>query len=116
MKRAAGMACEVAAAPEFAKWAAAGAAALLPPQWRARQRPPLSGPPMGLQRRRGDPSLGHTLGTTAMLGHISFGVTDLARAMAFYDAVLAPLGLVRVWSGGSSAGWGPAGGGREVRG
>ena len=71
---------------------------------------------MGLQRRRGDPSLGHTLGTTAMLGHISFGVTDLARAMAFYDAVLAPLGLVRVWSGGSSAGWGPAGGGREVRG
>ena len=29
-----------------------------------------------------------------MLGHISFGVRDLARSGVFYDAVLAPLGLV----------------------
>lgn len=32
-----------------------------------------------------------------MLHHISFGVTDLQRAGAFYDAVLATLGYVRVW-------------------
>ena len=44
-----------------------------------------------------------------MLGHLSFGVADLARAIAFYDAALAPLGLVRVWSTERSAGWGPAG-------
>lgn len=45
-----------------------------------------------------------------MLDHISFGVSDLARSIAFYDAVLAPLGYVRVWSRGSAAGYGPAGG------
>lgn len=33
-----------------------------------------------------------------MLHHLSFGVTHLQRAAAFYDAVLAPLGYVRVWS------------------
>jgi catechol 2,3-dioxygenase-like lactoylglutathione lyase family enzyme len=33
-----------------------------------------------------------------MLHHVSFGVTDIERAGAFYDAVLAPLGYVRVWS------------------
>ena len=32
-----------------------------------------------------------------MLHHISFGVCDIERAMTFYDAVLAPLGYVRVW-------------------
>jgi catechol 2,3-dioxygenase-like lactoylglutathione lyase family enzyme len=32
-----------------------------------------------------------------MLHHISFGVSDLEHAAAFYDAVLAPLGYVRVW-------------------
>ncbi|HVJ53602.1 MAG TPA: VOC family protein [Aliidongia sp.] len=45
-----------------------------------------------------------------MLGHLSFGVADLARAMAFYDAVLAELGQVRVWDGPEAAGYGPAGG------
>jgi catechol 2,3-dioxygenase-like lactoylglutathione lyase family enzyme len=44
-----------------------------------------------------------------MLDHISFGVSDLARSTAFYDAVLAPLGYVRVWSRGDAAGYGPAG-------
>jgi catechol 2,3-dioxygenase-like lactoylglutathione lyase family enzyme len=29
----------------------------------------------------------------AMLDHVTIGVTDLARACAFYDATLAPLGL-----------------------
>jgi catechol 2,3-dioxygenase-like lactoylglutathione lyase family enzyme len=32
-----------------------------------------------------------------MLHHISFGVTDILRSAAFYDAALAPLGYVRVW-------------------
>lgn len=32
------------------------------------------------------------------LHHLSLGVTDLARSARFYDAALAPLGLVRVWS------------------
>ena len=31
-----------------------------------------------------------------MLSHLSFGVADLARAGAFYDAVLAPLGMAPV--------------------
>jgi catechol 2,3-dioxygenase-like lactoylglutathione lyase family enzyme len=47
-----------------------------------------------------------------MLSHISFGVSDLARAIAFYDATLAPLGLVRVWTAADgAAGYGPPGGG-----
>jgi catechol 2,3-dioxygenase-like lactoylglutathione lyase family enzyme len=33
-----------------------------------------------------------------MLHHLSLGVADIERAVAFYDAVLAPLGYVRVWS------------------
>jgi catechol 2,3-dioxygenase-like lactoylglutathione lyase family enzyme len=45
-----------------------------------------------------------------MLGHLSFGVADLARAIAFYDAALAPLGAVRVWASGTGAGYGPPGG------
>ena len=32
-----------------------------------------------------------------MLHHISFGVSDIERSAAFYDAVLAPLGYIRVW-------------------
>jgi catechol 2,3-dioxygenase-like lactoylglutathione lyase family enzyme len=45
-----------------------------------------------------------------MLGHISFGVHDLARAIRFYDAVTAPLGLVRLWQVEDGAGYGKAGG------
>jgi catechol 2,3-dioxygenase-like lactoylglutathione lyase family enzyme len=41
-----------------------------------------------------------------MLSHVSVGVTDLARAVAFYDAALGALGYVRVFSGPISAGWG----------
>lgn len=33
-----------------------------------------------------------------MLHHISFGVSDIDRAAAFYDAALAALGYQRVWS------------------
>jgi catechol 2,3-dioxygenase-like lactoylglutathione lyase family enzyme len=49
-----------------------------------------------------------------MLGHLSFGVTDLARAMRFYDAVLAPLGYMRVWTIDRQAGYGPPGGGDKL--
>lgn len=33
-----------------------------------------------------------------MIEHMSIGVSDYARALAFYDAALAPLGFVRVSS------------------
>lgn len=46
-----------------------------------------------------------------MLGHLSFGVRNLERATAFYDAVLAPLGLTRVWTNPNAAGYGLPGGG-----
>ena len=49
-----------------------------------------------------------------MLGHISFGVADLARATQFYDAVLVPLGCVRVWSHPKGAGYGAPGGGDKL--
>jgi catechol 2,3-dioxygenase-like lactoylglutathione lyase family enzyme len=32
-----------------------------------------------------------------MLHHISFGVSNIERSAAFYDAALAPLGYARVW-------------------
>lgn len=45
--------------------------------------------------------------------HMSLGTTNLARAIGFYDSVLAPLGLVRVADevepAGHSACWGPPG-------
>jgi len=41
-----------------------------------------------------------------MLDHISIGVSDLARAGAFYDAVLAPLGYVRLFSKERGIGYG----------
>ncbi|MGX1790054.1 VOC family protein [Bosea sp. NPDC055332] len=52
-----------------------------------------------------------------MLHHLSLGVADIERAVAFYDAVLAPLGYVRVWSdlrpgeSNQAVGYGVAGGG-----
>jgi catechol 2,3-dioxygenase-like lactoylglutathione lyase family enzyme len=59
-----------------------------------------------------------------MLSHLSFGVADLDRAVAFYEAALAPLGVVCVWRNPRGAGFGTPGGndklalfarGREVR-
>ncbi|MHB8145783.1 MAG: GNAT family N-acetyltransferase [Vulcanimicrobiaceae bacterium] len=44
-----------------------------------------------------------------MLDHLSLGVSSLQRSMAFYDAVLSPLGYARVWSGDDAAGYGPPG-------
>lgn len=42
-----------------------------------------------------------------MLGHISFGVSNIERSRAFYDAALAPLGYVRVWGDANGLGYGP---------
>lgn len=41
-----------------------------------------------------------------MLHHISFAVADLARATAFYDAVMPALGYRRVWTSETGAGYG----------
>lgn len=49
-----------------------------------------------------------------MLGHISFGVRDLARAGRFYDATMATLGWVRLWDGEKGLGYGPPGGGEKL--
>jgi len=49
-------------------------------------------------------------GEGVLLSHISFGVRSLPRSMAFYDAVLEPLGSVRVWTDSKAAGYGPRGG------
>lgn len=46
-----------------------------------------------------------------MFGHLSFGVSELERSIAFYDAALAPLGLTRVWTNPNAAGYGYPGGG-----
>jgi catechol 2,3-dioxygenase-like lactoylglutathione lyase family enzyme len=52
-----------------------------------------------------------------LLHHLSFGVADLRRSAAFYDAALGALGFVRVWGdcegGGDdqAVGYGRAGGG-----
>jgi catechol 2,3-dioxygenase-like lactoylglutathione lyase family enzyme len=55
-----------------------------------------------------------------MLHHISLGVVDLVRSTDFYDAVFAPLGIVRVWSDirpnelNQAVGYGVAGGGDKL--
>jgi catechol 2,3-dioxygenase-like lactoylglutathione lyase family enzyme len=41
-----------------------------------------------------------------VIDHISVGVSDLARSMALYDAVLSPLGFARVWTAKDAAGYG----------
>ena len=45
-----------------------------------------------------------------MLGHLSLGVSDLERSGRFYDAVFAPLGIVRVWGSDRGFGYGEPGG------
>ncbi len=41
-------------------------------------------------------------------------MADLSAAAAFYDAILAPLGYVRVWSVEHAVGYGVAGGGDKL--
>ena len=55
-----------------------------------------------------------------MLHHLSLGARDIERAAGFYDAVLAPLGYVRVWSDlrpgeqEQAVGYGPPGSGDKL--
>jgi len=49
-----------------------------------------------------------------MLGHLSIGVRGFDRAIAFYDAVLRPIGFVRVWSNPDGVGYGPPGDGDKL--
>jgi len=49
-----------------------------------------------------------------MLHHLSFGVSNLERAAAFYDATLSALGYARVWSDATAIGYGVAGGGDKL--
>lgn len=44
-----------------------------------------------------------------MLGHISFGVSDLERSGRFYDAAIQALGYIRVYTGERAIGYGAAG-------
>lgn len=46
-----------------------------------------------------------------MLHHLSFAVRNLEKAATFYDAVLSPLGYVRVWTDTTAVGYGIPGGG-----
>lgn len=41
-----------------------------------------------------------------MINHVSIGVSDIAKARSFYDAVLRPLGYTRLSSGDTSLGYG----------
>jgi len=43
------------------------------------------------------------------IGYVTIGHNDLDQAVAFYDAVLAPLGYARTFKDGGWAGYGPGG-------
>jgi catechol 2,3-dioxygenase-like lactoylglutathione lyase family enzyme len=49
-----------------------------------------------------------------MLHHVSFGVADLERSAAFYDAALGALGYARVWTDATAIGYGLPGGGDKL--
>ena len=46
-----------------------------------------------------------------MIGYVTLGATDMEAALAFYDAVLAPLGWKQFARHGDFAGYGPGGDG-----
>jgi len=49
-----------------------------------------------------------------LLSHISLGVTDMERSIAFYDATMATLGYSRVWTSVTGVGYGPPGEGDKL--
>ena len=51
-----------------------------------------------------------------LVHHISFAVADLAQSAAFYDAVLSPLGYVRIWTHQTAAGYKEAAAGYGLHG
>lgn len=62
-------------------------------------------------------SLDRSITAARVLHHVSLGATHIEASAQFYDAVLAPLGLVRVWADlrpgqtGQAVGYGLPGGG-----
>ncbi|MBY0448821.1 MAG: VOC family protein, partial [Hyphomonadaceae bacterium] len=49
-----------------------------------------------------------------MIGYVTLGTNDLARAAAFYDALCAEMGVGRMMEGDGFIGWGEAGGGAGI--
>jgi hypothetical protein len=49
----------------------------------------------------------YRLGEVKMLAYVMVGTNNVKRAAKFYDAALAPLGLVRTWSDNRSLGYSP---------
>lgn len=43
-----------------------------------------------------------------MIGYVTIGTNDFERALQFYDALLATIGIQRLWKSGSMAAWGPS--------
>ena len=41
-----------------------------------------------------------------MIGYVTLGTNDFERALAFYDALLEPAGIVRLWRADRIAAWG----------
>jgi catechol 2,3-dioxygenase-like lactoylglutathione lyase family enzyme len=41
-----------------------------------------------------------------MIGYVTLGTNDLPRAIEYYEKLLAPLGVKRVWKSDSGIGWG----------
>src|SRR5688572_32927445 len=52
--------------------------------------------------------------TQGMLHHVSLGVSNLERSASCYDATLAALGFVRVWTDRTAIGYGSDGGGDKL--
>lgn len=43
-----------------------------------------------------------------MIGYITIGTNELARSIAFYDALMETVGIQRLWAHGNMAAWGPS--------
>lgn len=43
-----------------------------------------------------------------MIGYVTVGTNNFEKAVAFYDALFAVMGIERLWHFGESAAWGPS--------
>ncbi len=75
----------------------------------ARIGPAKEAPDAALPSHAGDPVAGDAHRPFASIDHLSLGVSDLARAKAFYDRALAPLGLVAHATTEGEIAYGPPG-------